>query len=113
MEQKDRYLDKLSLVKLLEVMAVAVESKKKLKKNIYPIEEKLNDFIKKSKLNKKQLIEKWIQLAGKDAYENLCISTVKNYYEKLAVVLQGGAIYLNKTGDPLYLIAELVILTDW
>ena len=113
MEQKGHYLDKLSLVKLLEVMAVAVESKKKLKKNIYPIEESLNEFLKESKLSKKQLIEKWIQIAGKEAYENLCVNTVKEYYKKLAIVLQSGAIYLNKTKDPLYLIAELSILTDW
>lgn len=114
MEQKEKVcLDKLKLVKLLEVIGVAVESDKKIKANIVEIDKTLGDLISSSNLDKEKLVTKWVQVSGKEALDNLLVTTVKKYYEKLSVVLQSGAIYLNKTGDPLYLIAELVILTDW
>lgn len=114
MEQKEKVcLDKLKLVKLLEVICVAVESNKKVKANIVEIDKTLSDLISSSNLDKEKLVTKWVQVSGKEALDNLLVTTVKKYYEKLSIVLQSGAIYLNKTGDPLYLIAELVILTDW
>ncbi len=114
MEQKEKVcLDKLKLVKLLEVICAAVESNKKVKANIVEIDKTLSDLISSSNLDKEKLVTKWVQVSGKEALDNLLVTTVKKYYEKLSIVLQSGAIYLNKTGDPLYLIAELVILTDW
>lgn len=114
MEQKEKVcLDKLKLVKLLEAIGSAVENKKKTKKNILDIEKALDDLITCGNINKEQLITKWIQISGEQAYNNLLVTNIRKYFEKLSVVLQGGAIYLNKTGDPLYLVAELVILTDW
>lgn len=114
MEQKEKVcLDKLKLVKLLGVICAAVESNKKVKANIVEIDKTLSDLISSSNLDKEKLVTKWVQVSGKEALDNLLVTTVKKYYEKLSIVLQSGAIYLNKTGDPLYLIAELVILTDW
>ena len=112
MEKRKVCLDNLKLVELLESIAVAVESEKKLKKNIYPIEKAINDFIKSSNLDKQQLVSKWVQVVGSKMYEQLLVKTTSKYYEKLALVLQSGAIYLNKTFDPLYLVAGLTVLTD-
>lgn len=114
MEPKEKVsLDRVKFVKLLEKIGVAVENKIKTKDSIKNIDKALTNLIQGSNLDKRQLVTKWVQLSGKDAYENLHTKNIKQYYEKLAKVLQSGAIYLNKTGDPLYLLAELVILTDW
>lgn len=112
MEQKRNLcLDKNLLISLLEVLEPIIENKKRNKKDIIRINEKLNEIYKV--INKEQLITKFIQIVGQETFDLLKVTTVKSYFETLPKVLKSSSIYINETGDYLYLVVQLTIITDW
>lgn len=64
-------------------------------------------------LNKKQLITKWIEVNGEDAFKVLKVETSELYFKVLNIILLSSIEYLNSRNDPLYFIAELSIMSDW
>lgn len=112
-QRKEHYLDKVSFINLLEYLIPIVENKKRTKKDIILLNEQLNKIIETNNLDKQQLISKWISINSEQHFNQLKVTNLKDYFSKLGFVFKSSAMYMNKTNDPLYLLAQLSILTDW
>lgn len=106
-------LDKSLVVSLLEKLLSLTEEKNRDEAHVKDLETCLNDIIKISHLDKEQLVSKWVQISGEDAFNRLKVSSIDEYFKTLPVIFKAASEYLNKTNDYLYMIAELVIATDW
>lgn len=106
-------LDKSLVVSLLEKLLSLTEEKNRDEVHVKDLETCLNDIIKISHLDKEQLVSKWVQISGEDAFNRLKVSSIDEYFKTLPVIFKAASEYLNKTNDYLYMIAELVIATDW
>ena len=110
-QEKNHYLDKKLFVSLLEILEPIIENKDRSKEDIKLINNKLNEFY--LEIDKKQLITKYIQIVGEDIFNKLKVSSLESFFEILPGVLKASSLYINKTNDYLYLIAQLTIMTDW
>lgn len=106
-------LDKSLVVSLLEKLLSLTEEKNRDEAHVKDLESCLNNIIKISHLDKEQLVSKWVQISGEDAFNRLKVSSIDEYFKTLPVIFKAASEYLNKTNDYLYMIAELVIATDW
>lgn len=112
-ENQNVSLDKNLVVSLLEkLLSLTVESNRD-ESHVKDLEKQLNNIIKENKLNKEQLVSKWIQISGEDTFNHLKTTNLDDYFKLLPAIFKSSAEYLNKTNDYLYMIAELVIATDW
>lgn len=107
------YLDKTLVVSLLEELLSFIESEEKNIGLVQHLNTKLNSIFQESGLDKQLLITRWIQISGQEAFDRLKVDTLDKYLKVLPLILKTSAIYLNKTNDYLYLLAELSIATDW
>lgn len=106
-------LDKSLVVSLLEKLLSLTEEKNRDETHVKDLESCLNNIIKISHLDKEQLVSKWVQISGEDAFNRLKAPNLDEYFRTLPVIFKAASEYLNKTNDYLYMIAELVIATDW
>lgn len=115
MESKNQTvsLDKEQVVSLLEDLLVLVESKSKDGQSIINLSNKLDLIYNTNHIDKERLISKWIQISGEDAFKRLQVTNIEEYFKVLPAIFKSASMYLNKTGDYLYLLAELSIATDW
>lgn len=112
MEQKRNLcLDKALFISLLEVLEPIIENKDRSEKDINNINDKLNDIYKV--IDKKQLVTKFIQIIGQETFDQLKVNSIESYFNILPKVLKSSSLYINKTGDYLYLVVQLTIITDW
>ena len=81
--------------------------------DIFTIRDKVNNLISNYNLDKSNLITKWIEINGKDAFSILQVTDVVSYFKVLNIVLLRSIEYLSARNDPLYLLAQLSIMSDW
>lgn len=74
---------------------------------------KTDKFINKLGLNKKQLVTKWIEIHGESTLKVLQVSDAVTYFKTLNLVLSSSLEYISNYNDPLYLLAQLSIMSDW
>lgn len=115
MEQENQTvcLDKIAVIQLITQLHDVIISGNRDESSIIDIDKTLSSIIQDSNLNKEQLVTRWIQINGEDPFKKLQVSTVDEYFKVLPIIFKSSAEYLSGTNDYLYLIAELVIATDW
>lgn len=106
-------LDRKLVVSLLEKLLSLTEESNRDQDHVKDLESQLNLIIKNNNLDKEQLVTRWVQISGKDIFDHLKPTTLDEYFKILPVIFKSSSEYLNKTGDYLYMVAELVIATDW
>lgn len=95
----------------LDEITPCLESREEI--DIITIRDKVNNLISYYNLNKSNLITKWIEINGNDAFKILQVTDVDSYFKVLNVVLMSSIEYLSVRNDPLYLLAQLSIMSDW
>ena len=64
-------------------------------------------------LDKSQLITKWVSIHGESAFKVLQVVDSETYFKVVSIILSSSLEYISKFNDPLYLIAQLSIISDW
>lgn len=85
----------------------------KKEENIDFIRIRVNTLISDLELDKSQLLTKWIEVNGETPFKVLQVTTVEEYFKVLSVVLLSSIQYISVLNDPLYLIAQISIISDW
>lgn len=81
--------------------------------DIDSIRVRVNSLISDLGLDKSQLLTKWIEVNGEVPFKVLQVTTVDEFFKILSVVLLSSVQYLSTLNDPLYLIAQISIISDW
>lgn len=104
----ENYLDKDLILSLLSKIENTNLIDIDLNKYLKDIEIELNKIFKI--INKKQLIERFIQF-NPNAYEVL--KSEKDLKKALSLILKSVIIYMKNYNDPLYIVAEISIVVDF
>lgn len=112
-KNQNDYLDKKLLVLLIEKLSLFLDSNNRNEAHVKDLETTLNAIIKTNNLDKGQLVSKWVQISGEEAFEHLKSKDLDEYFKIMPLIFKSSSEYLNKTNDYLYMVAELVIATDW
>lgn len=81
--------------------------------DINSIRERVDDLLESLGVDKKQLVTNWIKINGEEPFKCLQVTTCDEYFRAFNIILLSSLQYLDHINDPLYLLVQISILSDW